>query len=495
MVIDGQQRLATTQIFLSSIKMAYQKINHTNSSQIDDLLRTQGVYDSDRNPTLLLQENEQRFFRNHVTNSNREEIQAESASENNLKDAIVFFDKKVDQLHDEHNQEDFQKIIQEFHNFIINYAAVLVVTCEEHKLAFKIFRSLNARGKNLTAVDLVKNQVFASVDEGDLETTELWTEAFEKIESVDSDQSINFLRHYWNSQYSLIRESEIPDKVEAMINTAEIAKEFTRRLHVSSDLYAALINPSDMYWLNFCEKTHGAIKALVEHFKVVQIRPLLLICMEKFGPSELSVLLRSFECWTLRGLTLKRWSKGAMEAAVERTCKIVREAPVEDLTAGKVAESLDAMIPTDAEFEQALSVKSFTSKDAHYILNRVEVYYHQQINPDSEYQITSNRQRVHVEHIFPKSASNEDWPIFFQEGVDRKKVLSGLGNLTLLSGRPNRIISNKSFSIKRDTYLESDTKITKKIAEYDDWTPQNIEARGLELSKLVVGLWPRTIRD
>ncbi|MDF2954910.1 MAG: hypothetical protein OD815_000526, partial [Candidatus Alkanophagales archaeon MCA70_species_2] len=48
---------------------------------------------------------------------------------------------------------------------------------------------------------------------------------------------------------------------------------------------------------------------------------------------------------------------------------------------------------------------------------------------------------------------------------------------------------NGPFEDKKSIYKESELIITKKIAEYYDWTPSEIEKRQKELAKKAVEIW------
>ncbi len=64
------------------------------------------------------------------------------------------------------------------------------------------------------------------------------------------------------------------------------------------------------------------------------------------------------------------------------------------------------------------------------------------------------------------------------------------GNMILLDGKKNRIISNKLFDEKKKEYIKSSIEETRQIAEYEKWGVEEIEHRQQALLEKVLKRWP-----
>lgn len=121
--------------------------------------------------------------------------------------------------------------------------------------------------------------------------------------------------------------------------------------------------------------------------------------------------------------------------------------------------------------------------------------------------------RWSVEHVMPqgipvprqsnrgrpsqKPELDPKWAEYWRErgvvDVDRefRTLRHTLGNLTLLRGRDNSYVGTKSFSEKKDFYrTHSDLKLSKGIADSEDWLPADIRARADVLIEVAIRRWP-----
>jgi hypothetical protein len=68
--------------------------------------------------------------------------------------------------------------------------------------------------------------------------------------------------------------------------------------------------------------------------------------------------------------------------------------------------------------------------------------------------------------------------------------LKRLGNLALLNSKENSKTGNEEFAKKRDAYSRSSIVLTRRISEFSEWTPENIDARQKQMAELAVKAWP-----
>lgn len=97
-----------------------------------------------------------------------------------------------------------------------------------------------------------------------------------------------------------------------------------------------------------------------------------------------------------------------------------------------------------------------------------------------------------VEHILPQS--DQYWPTwqgFAELGKDVSSWVHRVGNLTLLGESDNfaRRQFNASFDAKRRVFAESPFLITRNVASLERWTPEHVIARSHEIAKSAARVW------
>lgn len=105
-------------------------------------------------------------------------------------------------------------------------------------------------------------------------------------------------------------------------------------------------------------------------------------------------------------------------------------------------------------------------------------------------QTLNDLRRLTIEHILPRSERHwNGWERFSE--VDPNEWINRIGNLTLLATGENKPgdRDNASFDRKKEIYEDSTLAITRKLTEYDEWTPENIERRQLDIAKRAVTVW------
>ena len=97
-----------------------------------------------------------------------------------------------------------------------------------------------------------------------------------------------------------------------------------------------------------------------------------------------------------------------------------------------------------------------------------------------------------VEHILPQSPTHrEGWTGFSQESGDVGEWVQQIGNLTLL-GEGDKYSSpefNRSFTAKKVVFESSPFKITRDVAQHEDWTPKAILNRSRRLAAAASQVW------
>ena len=170
-VLDCQQRLATTQIIFSAIRAWFGSVEgerETSGSIQRDFIGRSEYGETEILPKLTLNiNNDERFQRFVVKGSPIVEVKKELVSLNknapnyDLLASISYCHERVAKFAEEARDETTAKeYLVELVKFIRDSVIVVRLTVPSEANAFRAFETLNDRGLDLSAVDLVKNHLF-----------------------------------------------------------------------------------------------------------------------------------------------------------------------------------------------------------------------------------------------------------------------------------------------------------------------------------------------
>jgi len=147
-------------------------------------------------------------------------------------------------------------------------------------------------------------------------------------------------------------------------------------------------------------------------------------------------------------------------------------------------ELLKTEIPSDEQFLTSFKFKStWTSKAARYVLSRIEL-------SKGTGETLLNSKTLSLEHIFPKSPSEESIKEVGKDITNLLPKTNSIGNFTLILGKWNQTMSNKPYSYKNKTfYHKSDIKITNELSTIKSWNSKRVEERCEEFGKICLALW------
>jgi Protein of unknown function DUF262/Protein of unknown function (DUF1524) len=484
-VIDGQQRLTTiTLIVIAALYrlkelIAAGETPDDNTRRLEELQRT---YVGSRDPVTLvvanklkLNRNNQEYFKTYLASlENRPRVSGRKKSESLLVGACKFFQAKF---------KESNKNGVELATFVQTMARKVLFTTihvASEVNAYRVFETLNARGVQLSAPDLLKNFLFSVVDKGNdgatheqriLELEEQWSSTLDQLGKNDFSQ---FLMTEWNRRNTMSRQTELFKRVKASITTATAAFEQLKTMRTSSEVYAAFKDPDEDFWRQHnAAEAFAAIQSL-RLFSVHQPLGLLVTAWEKLPRKEFMSVLRMVEVISLRyNVICQKPAKDQEDIYNKTSRKLYEGRPASD-----VAESLRAIYPSDFEFKAAFAKRTFIQarhKIVRHLLTKIEHH----LNPS----LALDDDALTVEHVMPASPPSDSSWQWVEELPER------LGNMTLLTAKANRRAAQGSFAEKRLLFDDSPYEITKKILEANAWNSAEIDARQAWLADQACAVW------
>jgi uncharacterized protein with ParB-like and HNH nuclease domain len=256
-IIDGQQRTTTSLIFLRTVQLMFHNIylesgNTISDATFNEITITKSYLGDMNKPHLILGDiSDQQFFLDNIMSSKAEpnldikKNKIKKKSQQNLNNAYIFFYKKIMKLLEGCTQtEDKQVILNKYYETFINRFRVLYVEATRMEEAFVIFETLNARGKELEASDLLKTYIFSKTKSEEIGKAQIrWTNM---VTTLDGADPTKYIRCFWNSQSSkIVREKELYRRVVDEITNPVQSREFLEELEKYAQIYHDMVNPSD----------------------------------------------------------------------------------------------------------------------------------------------------------------------------------------------------------------------------------------------------------
>jgi uncharacterized protein with ParB-like and HNH nuclease domain len=474
LLLDGQQRLATSAILLSVIRDFTKKYKEDTAKRIE--ARYLADVDDARNVVvykLALNVYDRDFFRRKILEyreGSYQEPEPTQASHRLIAGARAYFESKFEERYTaaETPEKAFQWALR-IQDVLTNHMSVVAVSSSDEDHAAEVFETLNDRGIGLSTPDLLRNLVMrrAPVNVRD-DIVTLWGEIIE----FDTDTEIKgFLRHYWISHHGDIKTQRLYREIKKFIednNTDSLI--FSRELRDASisyrDIVAARDDNAD---IQSCLKDVEILGASV-------LYPVILSIMECAGSDQQAPLLRVLINVYVRHSVVGQLENSKLENVIHKIAVDLRHGlPVED--AKKI---LRDFAPADKAFQAAFQGLSLSrTATQRYLLMNLE-----HDRRTTEELVVNVPQKVHVEHIYPQSpAEGERWQ-------NHALSINRLGNLTLLAQPLNTAAKNAAFGDKKTFYKKSEILIASDLCSVGGWSPDQIEQRQNELSKRAVLIWP-----
>ncbi|MHA1414496.1 MAG: DUF262 domain-containing protein, partial [Promethearchaeota archaeon] len=403
----------------------------------------------------------------------------------------------------------FKKRINDFNynelkNFLkkLNSAILVKIEVETHSDAFMLFESVNNRGIPLSAMDLIKNKLFAIIEKKKIrdinDAFKDWIQLVKNIE--DYSIQIRFLRQYYNA-FRYNPKIKIPRITKATKSTLiKIYEELINRdvefifndLLLKSYIYSNFINPEN-------SELSDSLRENLKDLKYVGAAPsytLLLYLFSKY--KERTDLLNETINFLVKYFVRRNLTDFPSTRDLDQIfIKLIDycEEKKDDLTSNILIDYLTdpKRFASIKKFEELLKGDIYLTNApiARFILIKIEQKHSTKETFVDFWKRGKNKNYFWtVEHILPKSKNlPEKWVQMITNG-DKEKAeklkklfVHKLGNLTLTGYNPN--LSNFDFIKKRDRTDKNNNFIGYKnklflnndLRNKNEWTIEDIKKR------------------
>ncbi len=492
-VVDGQQRLTTITILLSALAEAFAKNKNMELYNIvwEYIV---GKDDNGKEYPILYNEVQYPYFQYYIQRKERKDVEPTCEEEDRIKKAFEYFSNCL-------REENLRKIISRIHPSadIVSYeysellkgvrnqileCYVICIWTTETKYANEIFEILNAKGKQLSPVDLIKNNIFKVLEEEIPDDPQIIWKEIKKILNYDNGRIdfSEFYRHYWLSKYKKVTYEKLYDEfIKTIPENKDRYRAFIEDLSAESKTYMKIVNPKredyskrkEYFYLveslNNVNNIFGIKQTRIAYMALFNAKEKGIISNKQFKTTILYI--EDFHFVYNSVCTLRANSFESIYSQFAIALNRAKDSNEGQKAIEMLHKRLQELYPTYEIFEQKFIKIRYSKKYlntnmvAKYIVNRVDKYY-------------GNREIVRddgsIEHIMSESTD---------------EISQNIGNLILLEVGINRECENAEFIEKKEKYSTSAYNGVKEFLQvYESvsiWDPDRIFARAKKLAKLM----------
>ncbi len=493
-IIDGQQRLTTLSILLLTIchLLDDEEVTAEDKDLKEIIYETYLInkYNKDEKIRLKPVKNDNAAFEK-LFDGDEEQYDASS----NITSNYTHLKKKIKET-----VEQGKYTIDDFFDAFKKLMIVDIKLDPYKDNPHLIFESLNAAGKKLEQADLIRN--FILMDKPSDVQEKLYEEYWLPIEKNTDYQVSDFIKNFltYLSGRQPPRHDRVYDEFKKFLNSSiknvEEALEEPLKL---SKYYGEII----LFSKTQNENINKRLKR-IKHLEITVSYPFLLDLFhawrmeEIITAEEVSLVLSHIEAFAFRRLICEI-PPNSLNKIFPKLVKDIRKALEQNDSESYfncflyflMQGSGNARFPIDSEFMgkiQERDIYNLKSKNRIHLFRQLEDFQ----NNESDIENLLAEGSLTTEHIMPKHLKHH-WKEALGDNYRdiHEKYLNCLGNLTLTGY--NSKYSDRPFIEKRDIengFKESTLWLNRDIANAEDWTAQEIIARGKHLAKRALKIWP-----
>jgi hypothetical protein len=522
-IIDGQQRLTTLQLLLDALAAELDFVDaKLSAARIEPLIRNAEAFCSrPQDRFKVWPTNRDRSAFNEVMGA-QSPVQYDKLSVRTERMVLAhrFFSEQARSWLKEKGPDSVQERATVIERVVRELLQIVVIDLAVDENAQEIFETLNARGAQLTAADLIKNFIFQRLLEAGADVELAYQKYWQDFEGGfwESEVSVGRIRHPRSSVFLnhwLVAQTgeeviarEVFDRFKRFADheAGLPMQDLLQKVHTAAGVYrrfveAAAKETGSIDRLGLFGYRTGVLESEV-------IKPLVLALLDPdkqvVSSAQLSKALDVVESWMVRRMLVRATAKGYNQIIAELIGQLKtgdRATIGDDIEAFFVRQTADSRYwPDDAEFAQELdnlpAYRRLRRGRLRMVLEAVED--HLRGWRDDKQGLGGERVAravLAIEHVMPRKWQLH-WPLSDPTSEDnRDQLIHTLGNLTLLTGKLNSTVSNgpwvgtnsKRIGLEAHDVLFLNRELLK--AAGLDWSDEKVRVRTRELVQLVAEVW------
>ena len=493
-VVDGQQRLSVITMFISAICRALYSAGAERAAQSTFETFISGFDRQGNAFTKLDKRSQTNYFCLLIQDLKQHDCEASSEEDELVKNAFLQINKIISKsslkktfgFTGQYSDSDYINTLNTLIDLIADHLKVIRVNVLNNDDAYTIFEILNARGINLSPVDLIKNKIlqeWSGTYPIDFAKTK-WNEIVQLLSSRETSTGLEeYSIHHWTTKFAYTSKRNLYKAFKKQWELGNIsADDYLNELHTDCQTYIKIISPQLVDWPQIDQRAiYNSLSAL-RTFNVSIMRSFLL---SLFKARQSNIITQSMLIETLEKVenfhfmfnaicSLRPSGIEGLYAKCARNLSYAKTRQDAKLVVTELIETLEKKRPSRESFLdkfkglQFLNENTINKKLIQYIFTKME---------------RKLRQNIELE---PNDLSLEH--ITSQSDLNLSAVTKGsIGNLLPMGQEINGKANTKSFQAKKDTYKNSDYKIVESFLlnnPQSTWTEQDINRRTIQLGEM-----------
>jgi hypothetical protein len=476
-ILDGQQRFASVLILLAacrdSLKNSQVQKKEFWIDDINRILYKRSTPDIAKQLKLELNKEDNKYFEKLIVDGivDKPKLNSHHLIKNNYEYLLSKISTEI--------KSQGNSFIEKVLDVIFNKLIIIKIEVDNDVDANLLFETLNDRGLELSASDLIKNYLY-STSESDLETV---AQNWKRMSDQIGDNNISkFLRHFWISKYNFVKKEFLYKELKKEI-TKEKILDFSGEISTEATIYNNLISPSDDFWED------SDLSRLVNELNILRVEQvyILILSVYKVFSHQKETMKKIFRLiinFSFRYNTISGLDPKALESVYGNLAVKLRR---NSINHKDIKREIERYSPSKEIF--VASFNNFETKNrklSKYILLKIN---NDLLTQSNQKELEANLETINLEHIIPINP-NQEWIKYFKENkIDHEKLIYKLGNQTILLKEYNKKGANKFFPSKKNIYQQSNLPVTKTISDFDNFGEKETLKRQNEFAEIADKIW------
>ena len=523
MVIDGQQRLTTLQILLDALHAELHRIEASApSGRLEYLIQNDKRFcKADEDRYKVWPTNRDRPAFNEVMSAPCPvDYGSLTYKSTKLVHAHRFFSEQARAWLDAGDPEQRHVRAEAIERSVRELLQIVVIDLSAGENAQEIFETLNARGAQLTAADLIKNFVFQKLLESPVDVEKSYETYWRDFETAFWETEVSsgriryqrsslFLNHWLISRtgeevvarevfsrFKTFAEHDVEVPMDRLLQQMCRASTVYRHVTEAADKLEDRIDRIDLFAYRIKAMESDVMKSVL----------LSLLDPERPAtpPAVINATLDVIESWLTRRMLVRATTKSYTQVVAELV-NVIRQASVDQIDQAVrsylMSQRAEARYwPDDEELTRELMewpiYRKISRARLRMVLEAIEDHSRGYRPGGTEYAgMRVPRNTFWIEHIMPQSWETAWAAPTMGTLQDRAQRIHTLGNLTLLTAKLNKAVSNGPWdgeNGKRSELRKNDLLLLNRDLNGfsgNGWTDESITRRTGELINKIIDIW------
>lgn len=494
-IVDGQQRLTVITMFISAICRALKSVGSERPSQA---LFDTYIKGSDRQGNAfakLDKRSSTNYFRLMVQDLELHDSEIVSEEDVLVQSAFIQINKLVSKQSIQKSfnitgifsDASYIDTLNTLVDLIADHLKIIRVNVINNDDAYTIFEILNARGINLSPVDLIKNKILQEwngtypIDFA----KQKWNEIVSLLSSRDTSAGLEeYSIHHWTTSFAYTSKRNLYKAFKKQWSAgAFTAEQYLNNLRSDCDIYIKIISPQLNDWRQADQRPIYNSLAALKVFNVSIMRSFLLslfkarnagIITQKTLIDTLNKI-ESFHFMFNAVCSLRPSGIEGLYAKCARNLSGASNRRIATAVINELTNTLHQKKPTRQNFIDKFKGLQFSNKNTSNkkLIQYIFTNYERALRQTNEFEPSD----LSLEHIAHQSQNNIDLI-----------TLATIGNLLPLGQSINGRADTADFVEKKNFYAQSDYRVVERFLLENElvveWTKEKIDSRTISLAEL-----------